>query len=130
MILFIQENPTMPELKSLAVTPIKGLSKATNGAANRNISAENDVFNPIVPILVAFNALPVPDREAMFEDFRKAATEKDLRQLLDMISDWAATAELYANPTLHKEFNEAQAGRKEVAEWENTNRKRPAKAIR
>ena len=106
----------MPRNQTLSFV-IAQTPKAMNGTATQRNQAVDDAFDPTISFLAAFNALPVPDREAMFEDFRKAATEKDLRQLLDTISDWAATAELYANASLGKEFEQACAGRQEVAEW-------------
>lgn len=74
-------------------------------------------YDPLIGILAAFEAIPVQHRDALFADFRKAAEAKDLRRLLDAISDWAATAKRHANPGLAAEVTAARGDRREVADW-------------
>lgn len=87
---------------------------------NLNFSQDNLVsvdVDPMIEILANFNAIPQEYRSEMFADFRTVATEEDFRGLLDTISDWAATAELHARPSLAKEVEEAIGGRREVGDW-------------
>ena len=63
--------------------------------------------DPMVDILAAFYAIPSEYHADLFSDFRNAADSGDLRQLLDAISDWAATAELYADAPLMQEVLQA-----------------------
>lgn len=73
--------------------------------------------DPIVNILAAFYSLPSDYYVNLFNDFRDAAQSQDLRRLLDTISDWAATAELYSQSSLAADLQEAMGERKEVADW-------------
>jgi len=61
----------------------------------------------------------VPDEYhmALFDDFKEAAEAKDLRRLLNTISDWMATAELYADKHLAQEVQQAIEKRREGADW-------------
>ena len=59
--------------------------------------------DPMVNIMAAFYSIPSEYHADLFSDFRNAADSGDLRQLLDAISDWAATAELYADVPLMQE---------------------------
>ena len=63
--------------------------------------------DPMVAILAAFRLIPDNYQNELFEDFRGAAESHDLRRLLDTISDWAATAQLYDHPTLARDLHEA-----------------------
>ena len=54
---------------------------------------------------------------ALFDDFKEAAEAKDLRRLLNTISDWMATAELYADKHLAQEVQQAIEKRREGADW-------------
>ena len=76
-------------------------------------------YDPMVSILAWFAALPADSHEALFADFEDAAKSRNLRSLLDAISDWAATAELYANPEIADEVREAIGGREGVLDWLN-----------
>lgn len=84
------------------------------------MSAEEEVVvtaDPIVDIMAAFYHLPSGYHADLFNDFRDAAQSHDLRQLLDTISDWAATAELYSHSSLATDLQGAIAGREGVADW-------------
>jgi len=85
------------------------LPSRSNGVSPLETSSETSAaeFDPLVPILGWFAALPSECHEALFADFADAAQKRDLRRLLDAISDWAATAELYAHPELAEEVREA-----------------------
>lgn len=74
-------------------------------------------IDPMVNILGAFYLIPTDYRAELFTDFREAANSQDLRRLLDTISDWSATAELYAHHHLASDLQEAIGGRKGVADW-------------
>lgn len=78
-----------------------------------------DVPDPIVAILRAFEDLPVDDQSEMFTDFVVAGESRDLRTLQDTISDWAATAELYANEDLHSQVINARKEFKGIEGWLN-----------
>lgn len=73
--------------------------------------------DPMVGILAAFYLIPNEYQDGLFDDFRRAAEAHDLRRLLDTISDWSATAQLYDHPTLASELKDAIGGRKGVADW-------------
>ena len=73
--------------------------------------------DPIVEILDAFYLIPDDYRTDLFNDFRNAGDARDLRQLLDTISDWAATAELYTHSSLAADLRKAIGGRKGVSDW-------------
>lgn len=100
------------------------LAKIPNGIYSqyqRSLVSEEEetVFttDPIVNILAAFYSLPTDHYAALFDDFRDAAEAHDLRRLLDTISDWAATAELYSQSGLAADLQEAIGERKGVADW-------------
>ena len=71
----------------------------------------------MVGILAAFYSVPDEYHMALFDDFKEAAEAKDLRRLLDTISDWAATAELYADKHLAQEVQQAIEKRRGGADW-------------
>ncbi len=73
--------------------------------------------DPIVNTLAAFYSLPTDYHVDLFNDFRDAAESHDLRRLLDTISDWAATAELYSRSSLAADLQEAIGERKGAADW-------------
>jgi hypothetical protein len=73
--------------------------------------------DPIIEILAAFYYIPAKFHTDFFKDFQDAASSHDLRKLLDTISDWAATAELYAQPKLIADLKDAIGDRKEIADW-------------
>jgi len=73
--------------------------------------------DPMVGVLSAFSSIPAEYHANLFNDFKEAAEAKDLRKLLDTISDWAATAELYADEHLAQEVKQAIASRQEVTDW-------------
>jgi len=73
--------------------------------------------DPMVRILSAFYSIPEEYSVELFTDFRNAAESHDLRRLLDTISDWAATAELYAHSSLAADLQGAIGERKGVADW-------------
>ena len=73
--------------------------------------------DPMVGILAAFYSVPAEYHAALFNDFKEAAEAKDLRRLLDTISDWAATAELYTDKHLAQEVQQAIGERREAANW-------------
>lgn len=75
------------------------------------------IADPIVGILAAFYLIPNNYQNELFDDFREAAEARDLRGLLDAISDWSATAQLYDHPTLASDLRDAIGGRKGVADW-------------
>ena len=84
------------------------------------MSSESEVVithDPMVEILNAFYSIPSDYHADLFKDFRDVADAQDLRGLLDAISDWAATAELYAHPSLANDLREAIGGREGVADW-------------
>lgn len=81
--------------------------------------------DPMVGVLSAFSSIPAEYHANLFNDFREAAEAKDLRRLLDTISDWAATAELYADEHLAQEVQQAIAGRREVTDWRHGYTERP-----
>lgn len=84
------------------------------------MSAEEEAgvtADPIVNILAAFDFLPSDYHADLFNDFQDAAQSHDLRRLLDTISDWAATAELYSHSGLAADLQEAIGKRKGVADW-------------
>jgi len=90
------------------------------GGLHSPMSAEEPMTltsDPMVDILAAFYLIPDDYQSELFEDFRGAVEAHDLRRLLDAISDWAATAQLYDHPTLAKDLQEAIGGRKGVADW-------------
>ena len=91
------------------------VTQVQNGQVNGVHPAQNK--DPIIEILAAFYSVPDEYHGDLFKDFREAAEAQDLRRLLDTISDWAATAELYAHPTLAVELKEAIGGREGVADW-------------
>ena len=99
-----------PELSHHDLSLKTPLLSANGEGAEEKSDGEN--FDPLVTILASFHAIPEGQRKALFESFREAAESEDLRQLLDAISDWAATAEMYADTSLRTEFVTAQAGRK------------------
>ena len=74
--------------------------------------------DPMVGILAAFYSVPDEYHTALFNDFREAAEAKDLRRLLDAISDWAATAELYADKHLAQEVQQAIGEGQGLATWQ------------
>ena len=65
--------------------------------------------DPMIAILAAFYSIPTDCHSSLFSDFADAAHSHDLRTLLDTISDWAATAEVYAHPRLAADLREAIA---------------------
>jgi len=73
--------------------------------------------DPMVSVLSAFYSIPSEYLGDLFNDFRGAAETEDLRRLLDTISDWSATAELYADEHLAQEVKQAINGRQGVACW-------------
>ncbi len=73
--------------------------------------------DPLVPILERFSSLPADCLEQLFADFEMAGRNRNLRGLLDAISDWSATAEVCADPTLGAELREAVNGREGIADW-------------
>jgi hypothetical protein len=75
------------------------------------------VPDPMAGILSAFYSVPAKYHYDLFNDFKEAAEARDLRRLLDTISDWAATAELYADKHLAQEVQQAIGERREAAEW-------------
>lgn len=84
------------------------------------MSAEETVVmtaDPMVTILAAFYSIPPDYLVDLFNDFQEAAGVRDLRRLLDTISDWSATAELYAHSSLATDLQDAIGGRKGVADW-------------
>lgn len=89
----------------------------TQTSRNSIISDVSHEDDPIVPILERFLALPADCLEQLFADFETAGRDRNLRGLLDTISDWAATAEVYAHPTLGAELREAINGREGVEDW-------------
>lgn len=84
---------------------------------NNIITGSSHGDDPLVPILERFSALPADCLEQLFADFEMAGRNHNLRGLLDAISDWSATAEVYADPTLGAELREAINGREEIADW-------------
>ena len=56
--------------------------------------------DPMTALLAAFDSIPADVLPQMFADFEASAQSKDLRRLLDTMSDWSATADVYANPDL------------------------------
>ncbi len=105
------------KLPGVAINPLR--PSRSNGASASEMSSEPSAaeFDPLVPILGWFAALPSECHEALFADFADAAQKRDLRRLLDAISDWAATAEMYAHPELAEEVRDALGGRKGVLDW-------------
>ncbi len=90
------------------------------GHWHSSMSAEEPAVltaDPMVDILAAFYAIPNEYQADLFNDFKVAADSQDLRSLLDTISDWAATAELYAHPALAADLQDAIGGRRGVADW-------------
>ncbi len=85
--------------------------------APEHIAEEALTVDPIVNILSAFYCIPSDYHSDIFHDFCEAAQSQDLRRLLDTISDWAATAELYSQPDLAADLQDATGGRKEAADW-------------
>lgn len=85
--------------------------------SNSIISHISHGDDPIVPILERFSSLPADCLEQLFSDFETASRDRNLRGLLDAISDWAATAEVYAHPTLGAELREAINGHEGIADW-------------
>ena len=84
------------------------------------MSTDTRIFltpDPMVGILSAFYSIPTEYLGDLFHDFDEAAEAKDLRGLLDAISDWSATAELYADEHLTREVNQAINGRQGVTGW-------------
>lgn len=75
------------------------------------------VPDPMVGILSAFYSVPDKYHIDLFNDFREAAEARDLRRLLDTISDWVATAELYADEHLAQEVQQAIGERRGAADW-------------
>ena len=73
--------------------------------------------DPLTAILANFRAIPAQYHADLFRDFQDAATAHDLRRLLETVSDWAATAELYASPELAADLTEAIGDRKGAADW-------------
>lgn len=71
----------------------------------------------MVGILAAFYSVPAEYHNDLFNDFREAAEARDLRRLLDTISDWAATAELYADKHLAQEVQQAIGERQGATDW-------------
>ena len=65
------------------------------------------------------DSIPDEYHPDLFDSIREAAVSHDLRRLLDTISDWAATAQLYADPDLAAELTEAIGARKGAADWLN-----------
>jgi len=65
------------------------------------------ISDPMVGVLAAFYSVPAEYHDDLFNDFKEAAEARDLRRLLDTISDWAATAELYADERLAQEVQQA-----------------------
>lgn len=108
----IQFRPTSGAVYLTGVATKDAPSASTPHSPRRAVM--ND---PMVGILASFEAIPAEHRDALFADFRAAAEARNLRQLQDAISDWAATGELYANPDLAKEVEEAIGNRTEVADW-------------
>ncbi len=93
----------------------------TAGSSLQNIYADKGTPpvvapDPMVGILSAFYSVPAQYHADLFNDFKEAAEAKDLRRLLDTISDWAATAELYADAPLAQEVQQAIEGRRGVAD--------------
>ena len=86
-----------------------------NGYANSALADERK--DPIIEILSAFYAIPKEYHADLFNSIQSAAESNDLRRLLDTISDWAATAQLYADPNLAADLTEAIGNRKEAADW-------------
>ncbi len=98
---------------SLAPSPQNGSPQ--NGHAQNGYKERGE--DPIVAILAAFYSLPEQYHADLFDSIRDAANSHDLRHLLDAISDWAATAQLYANPDLAADLTEAIESRVEVSDW-------------
>lgn len=73
--------------------------------------------DPMVGILSAFYSIPDKYHAGLFDDFREAAETRDLRRLLDTISDWSATAELYADEHLTHTVQQAIGRHQGVADW-------------
>ena len=88
---------------------------AQNGHANDAGQQQNS--DPVVEILDAFYSIPDEYHPDLFSSFRDAADSHDLRRLLEAISDWAATAQLYTNPDLAAGLTEAIGTRKGAADW-------------
>ncbi len=63
--------------------------------------------DPLTAVLSAFGSIPEEFLPALFQDFGEAARRGDLRQLLDTISDWAATAEAYQDPEFAEDLDNA-----------------------
>ena len=97
-------------------TTVQSVAAVPQNGHAKGVSSEKH-SDPMVGVLAAFAFVPPEYHDDLFNDFREAAESHDLRRLLDTISDWAATAELYANPTLAAEIQEAIGGRKGVADW-------------
>lgn len=96
------------------------LRSCHQGQLDARMSVEEPVIqiaDPMVSILAAFYLIPNDYQNELFDDFREAAEAHDLRSLLDTISDWSATAQLYDHPTLASDLRDAIGGREGVADW-------------
>ncbi len=77
-----------------ATLPAPSPSQIRPNSINGDVSHGD---GPIVLILERFSALPADCLDQLFADFETASRGRNLRALLDTISDWAATAEVYAH---------------------------------
>jgi len=94
-----------------------GNPAATYAANGHNTEHPEQSEDSIVTILAAFYTIPSEYHADLFSSIREAADAHDLRRLLEAISDWAATAQVYADATLASELTEAIGSRKGVADW-------------
>ena len=101
----------------MAVQLAEGSTVSYSQNGHDDLASAEESKYPIVEILSAFYAIPNQYHADLFDSIREAAESHDLRQLLDAISDWSATAQLYADPDLAAELTRAIGNRKEAADW-------------
>ena len=95
----------------MAVQLAEGHTASYSQNGHTDLATAEESKDPIVEILSAFYAIPNQYHADLFESIREAAESRDLRRLLDAISDWAATAQLYADPDLTTELTDAPGDR-------------------
>ncbi len=64
------------------------------------------------------NAVPTSDHEALFGDFAAAVHSKNMRELLQTITDWASTGEAYVTPGMVDEVVAARDAYAEENGWD------------